>query len=121
MEGDGRVREALREELRAALKRRDDIAVAAIRSAIAAIDNAGAVAAEPEPAPEHPLGVHGVGAAEVPRRALTAAQMREVVEGEVSARLRAAAEYETLDRAEHARRLRAEAATLQRILAEPDG
>lgn len=112
------MREALREELRAALKRGDGIAVAAIRSAMAAIDNAGAVVADGEPAPEHPLGVHGVGAAEVPRRALTSAEMCEVVEGEISERLQAAAAYEDLDRAEHARRLRVEAATLQRILAE---
>ncbi|ASR36747.1 hypothetical protein BAY61_19050 [Prauserella marina] len=115
------LRDDLRGSLKAALKARDRGAASALRSALAAIDNAEAV---PEGEPlgggaesEHVAGAaSGVGSTEARRRALTGADIRTVVENEVRERRAAALEYERLGRAEPAERLRAEAAVLERHL-----
>jgi len=96
----------------AALKARDAVAVAAYRSALAAVDNARAVEA-----PKGPVRTAlGVGAREVSRRELSDEQVREIVRREISDREAAALEYETRGRADHAQRLRDEASVLAAFL-----
>ena len=116
------------------MKARDKRAVAALRSTLAAIDNAEAIdvtevsptggrppAAEEippagagRPAEEGRIAgaALGVGAAEVERRALTAAETEAIVRREVAERRSAAHEYERAGRSPHAERLRAEAELL---------
>jgi uncharacterized protein YqeY len=119
------VRTNLRDGLKAALKSRDRTAIAALRSALAAIDNAEAIpvsqSVDTTIGNEHVAGAAlGLGAAEAPRRNLTEADLRSIVENEIQERTAAAAEYEGLGRTEHAEQLRAEAAVLRRHL-EPAG
>lgn len=111
------VRAALRAALTDAMRARDPVATAALRSAVAAIDNAEAV--DPDAAPVATAtsadvagGVAGLGAAEVARRTLDEAEVLRVVRAEVDERQVAAADYERLGRADHAARLRAEAAAI---------
>lgn len=126
------MRASLRDDLTAALKARDRVAVSALRSALAAIDNAEAVPVD-QPGDstgngtgnvtgnEHIAGAAvGLGAAEAARRHLTDADLRSIVENEVLERSRAAEEYERLGRDDTAGRLRAEAEVLSRYL-EPTG
>jgi uncharacterized protein YqeY len=99
------------------MKARDTAAVSALRSGLAAIDNAEAVDAgqAPPPAVTHPdvAGtVAGLRAAEVQRRGLTEARMEEIVRAETVERRRAAADYERAGQPEHADRLRREADVL---------
>ncbi|HSK37404.1 MAG TPA: hypothetical protein VLA80_11780 [Actinomycetota bacterium] len=138
-DGDN-LRERLRRALPAAMKARDRPAVNALRSALAAIDNAGAVdpaqaapgtthpapaatdATDPEPAgtgdgdPKVAGSVAGLGAAEVERRSLSEAQMEELVRAEALDRERAAAGYERTGQLELAERLRGEATVLRAYL-----
>jgi uncharacterized protein YqeY len=103
----------LRASLTAALRARDSVAVTAYRSALAAVDNAGAV----EP-PQGPVGAAlGVGAREFRRRELSDEQVREIVQREISEREAAALEYETRGRADQAQRLREEASVMSTFLA----
>ncbi|MGH3916043.1 MAG: GatB/YqeY domain-containing protein, partial [Pseudonocardiaceae bacterium] len=93
----------------------------ALRSALAAIDNAEAVDAAPAPPPavvdsEIAGSVGGLWAAEVQRRSLTDAQVEEIVRAEVAERLAAAHDYERSGHREHAQRLRGEATVLSRYL-----
>ncbi|EHR62573.1 GatB/YqeY domain-containing protein [Saccharomonospora cyanea] len=115
------MRADLRQDLTAALKTRDRVAIAALRSALGAIDNAEAVPVDSAQATgtdsEHVAGAaSGVGAAETRRRDLTEAELRSIVENEVRQRTAAADEYERLGRVEAAERLRAEAEVLNRHL-----
>ena len=105
----------LRQALTAALRARDGVAVSALRSALAAIENAGAV--DPAQAPQADSGpiagaVAGLGAGEVPRRSLGPDELRALVGAEVEHRRTAAREYAELGRPDHADRLRAEADVL---------
>jgi uncharacterized protein YqeY len=123
----------MRRGLTAAIKARDRPAVAALRSTLAAIDNAEAVdvtqvppAGGRQPVGEgQPVGggqpagggeiagaALGVGAAEVERRTLTAAEMEAIVRREVAERQTAAQAYERAGQAPHAEALRAEAELL---------
>ncbi|NJC70528.1 GatB/YqeY domain-containing protein [Planosporangium thailandense] len=112
------LRQRLREALPAAMKARDRVAVTALRSALAAVDNAeavdgvvsgpGSLAIEQTPV--------GVGAAEVARRALTEAQVERIVRAEAAERVAAAREYEDAGRPERAEQLRREAAVLSDYL-----
>jgi uncharacterized protein len=109
----------LRRALTAALKARDGVAVSALRSALAAIENAGAV--DPAQAPRSDGGpiagaVAGLGAGEVPRRSLGADELRALVTVEVEHRRSAAREYAELGRSDRAERLRAEADVLAAYL-----
>lgn len=109
------LRERLRSALPAAMKRRDAAAVAALRSALAAVDNAEAVDDAPPPPDGHADlagSVAGVGATEVPRRALTADEIAALVRAEVEEREAAADGYERAGAPARAARLRAEAAVL---------
>jgi uncharacterized protein YqeY len=112
------------------MKARDGLAVTALRSALAAIDNAEAVDAtqaprgtgHPEPGdpearhPEFAGTVAGLGAAEVERCSLTPAQVERIVRAEVTDREAAAVDYERAGQVEHADRLRGEAKVLTSYL-----
>lgn len=99
----------LRHALSAALKARDAVAVSALRSALAAVENAAAAdpahAPPPEPGPIAGA-VAELGAGEVERRHV---DVRAVVAAEVEHRRAAAQEYAALGRPEQAERLRVEA------------
>lgn len=119
------MRSRLRRALADAIKARDHEAVSALRSALAAIDNAEAVDAQTAPpvgaaTAEVASSVAGVGAAEVPRRALTESEVETLVRAEVAERLAAADDYEHHDQPEHARRLRREAEVLRRHLPDAE-
>ncbi len=105
------LQQRLRESFTAALKARDAVATAALRSALAAIDNAAAVDAA---SGSHPT--LGVGTRDVARRELSPGEVREIVRREVSDREAAATEYESRAKRDQARRLRAEAAVLAEVL-----
>jgi uncharacterized protein len=140
--GDG-LRDRLRRALPAAMKARDAPAVSALRSALAAIDNAEAIEkadgrevtpragtppgttppAETTPpagtgAPPFAGTVVGVGAAEAERRQLTGGQVRELLRAEVSDREAAAHAFEQAGQPERAERLRQEARVLSAYLEE---
>jgi uncharacterized protein YqeY len=133
MPDDGDVRDRLRRALPAAIRARDTVAVAALRSALAAIDNAEAVdpeAVEPQAdhAPASDAGSHpgvagsvaGVGAGEVARRPLTAWEIEETVRAEVVERQIVARIYEGAGRFDQAERLRREAQLLNAYLDDPE-
>jgi uncharacterized protein YqeY len=110
------LRQRLRDALTGAIKDRDKVAVAALRSTLAAIDNAEAVD-RPQPA-DRQLALEqpriGAGSAEAPRRELTQQQIEDIVRGELAERESAARDYQRAGRLEHAERLRGEI----RVLAE---
>ncbi len=109
---------ALRGALREAMRARQPDAVAVLRSTLAAIDNAEAADASAGPKVQDGViagGVAGLGAGEVARRALGAAEVLAVVERELSELRAAAASYEALGRADEAATLRAKLAALERL------
>lgn len=114
-------RTTLRDALLAARKDRDAVRVAALRSALSAIDNAetpdGARVAAPSSA-TIAGGVVGVGAAEVARRELGDTQIRDLLHAEVTERRDAAAQYAAAGQTEQAARLEAEAAVLTDLLGD---
>ena len=124
---DDHLHDRLRRALPAAMKARDRPAVTALRSALAAIDNAGAVDPAQDPTAPRDQGtastaavpsefagtVAGVGATEVERRGLSQAQMEEIVCAEIADRETAAASYEHAGQLDPAERLRAEAEVLR--------
>lgn len=77
------VRTALREAIPAAMRARDREALSAYRIAAAAIDNAEALPTEAS-AGAIELSPVGVGAAEAPRRTLTEAEARAIVQAEIA-------------------------------------
>ena len=109
-------RDRLQTALRAALRVRDKTAASALRSALAAIDNASAVPAEPAPGvasgPHFAGAAAGLGAGEAPRRGLTAGEAERIVRAEIAEREAAATGYERAGHADRAGRLRREAAVL---------
>ena len=120
-DGAANLRERLRGALPAAVKARDRLAVTALRSALAAIDNAEAVDPRTptgvgEGHPELAGTVAGVGATEVERRRLSQAGMEEIVRAEIADREAAAVDYERAGQLEHAERLRGEARILAAYL-----
>jgi uncharacterized protein YqeY len=114
------VRDRLQRALRDALRARDKVAVSALRSALAALDNASAVPPGPEPVAAsgpHFAGARtGLGAGEVPRRGLADGEAERLVRAEITEREAAAAGYERAGHDEQARRLRQEAAHLASVL-----
>src|SRR5262249_10194220 len=112
------LRQRLREALPAAMKARDRLAVAALRSTLAAIDNAeagGPAVSDDRLAIEQTPG--GVGAAEARRRVLTETDVERIVRAEVAERTAAARDYDRAGRAERAEQLRREATVLSAHLA----
>jgi uncharacterized protein len=117
-------RERLRLALAAALKSRDQAAVAALRSALSAISNAEAVpqdAAGPATASSpHVAGAKaGPRAGEAARRGLSRADVDDIVRSEVTERERAAAGYAEAGHADRAERLRREAGVLRSVWTAP--
>jgi len=107
----GRLGQALRE----ALKARAAIAVSAVRAALSAIANAEAVdaAADARTSSQYVAGAaSGIGGGDVPRRALTDADVERIVRTEISERLRAGDDYDRAGRPDQAERLRCEAGIL---------
>ena len=113
------VRERLRAALKVAMKERDSAAMAAFRSAIAAMDNAGAVDASLTPSPddtEIANAMLGAGAADVPRGVLSIDDVLRIIRAEIAERFAAAEQYVRLGRTDQASRLQAEADALQGFL-----
>ena len=115
----------LRAALTAALGAGDRAAAAAVRSALAAVGNAEAIdpatresSADAATAPsEHFAGARaGLGAGEVPRKRLSAAEVMQIVLAEIAERQSAAAEYDRLGHSGQAERLRREADVLVAVL-----
>jgi hypothetical protein len=108
------LRQRLREALPAAMKARDRATVSALRSTLAAIDNAEAVVVDD--GVRRSLAIEqspvGAGAAEAERRVLTEADVERIVQAEVAEREAAATEYERVGHADRAAQLRAEARAL---------
>ena len=112
------LRERLRAALKTAMKARDRDTVSALRSTLAAIDNAeavdasamapGALAIEQSPV--------GVGVAEVERRNLTEDQVAEIVRTEIADREAAARDYDRRGSTEHAELLRTQARAIAALL-----
>lgn len=120
------MRTSLRRDLTAALKARDRVAVAALRSALAAIENAEAVPANhaslSNAEGEHiARGAVGVGAAEADRLHLSDTDLHAIVATEVQERSATASEYEQAGRTDLAQRLRSEADVLRSYLSERGG
>ena len=133
-QADDDLRDRLRRALPAAMKARDRPAVTALRSALAAIDNAEAFDPDEalaegmydvlEPAGWEPADpdaddvkaarpgfagtIAGVGATEVERRSLTPKQVEGIVRAEIETREVAATVLEGVGKHEHAQRVRAE-------------
>ena len=127
------LRDRLRQALPAVMKARDHPAITALRSALAAIDNAEAFDPDEavaegvddvlEPAGWEPADpdadvdaahpgfagtIAGVGATEVERRSLTPKQVEGIVRAEIETREVAATVLESVGKHEHAERVRAE-------------
>jgi hypothetical protein len=105
------------------MKVRDAVAIAALRSVLGAIDNAGAAGVAEAPSVQPGLiagGVAGLGAGEVPRREISEGQLHEIVRAEIARWQAAAADYERAQCHDQATRLRAEVSVLTRFLAHPD-
>ena len=120
-EGADGVRQQLRDALREAMRSRDVPAASALRSALAAIDNAEAIpvshtSATSTSSPHFAGAAAGLGAAEAQRRGLTEAQTLEIINAEIVERLTAAVEYERGAHAEQGSRLRREAQVLSDVI-----
>jgi uncharacterized protein len=120
---DQDVEKRLRAALRDALKTRDVVAAFAVRSALGAIGNAEAVPADEGSAPPIRAGsayvaqaAAGAGATEVSRRQLSPADLRAIVEAEISERQATADQYEQAGHGDRAETLRREAQVLQAVL-----
>jgi uncharacterized protein YqeY len=117
------LRRQMRAALTRAMKARDGTAVRALRSVLAAIDNAEAADPSATPAQQPGAiagGVAGLGAGEVARRTVTEQDVRDIVSTAIAERDAAAAQYDALQRPDEAQRLRDEAAVLRNIpLARP--
>ena len=104
------------------MRAKNPVALAALRSALAALDNAEAVPAALHDGPTtatHPrlAGTSvGVGAAEVARRTLSDDEQLALLRTEIDDRLSAAMEFEAGGQPDHAERLRAEADVLVDVL-----
>ena len=114
-------RAALRRGLTAALKARDADALAALRTAIAAIDNAEAVPAPaanvPPATSAHIAGASsGLGSAEAARQKLSASELRDILRDQVAEQTREADRYDALGQPDAAQRLRRQARTLAAYL-----
>jgi uncharacterized protein len=114
-------RRTLRDALLAARKNRDSTRVSALRSALSAIDNAETpddASVDAPPSGTIAGGVVGLGAAEVVRRELSDARIRELVHSEIDERLAAALDFSAGGHTERAASLQAEATVLTDLLGD---
>lgn len=104
-----------------AVRARDRAAVSALRATLAALDNAEAAPVEEAELRGVALELSPTGACatEAARHELSESGVAEIVRGEVTERLEAAARLTASAHTERAARLRAEAAALSRLLDEP--
>ncbi len=112
----------LRGDLTAALKARDSVTVAALRSALTALDNAGAVEvpASRVEGTEHIAGAAaGVGSTDIARRMLSENDVRAILRSQIEEHSRAASEYARIGRDDIAERLQSEAEVLAAYVAGP--
>ncbi len=104
------LRQNLRDALTTAIKSRDRVAAAALRSTLAAIDNAEAV--DRPASTDRNLSIEsipiGAGATEVARRDLTERQVEQIVRAELAERHAAAHAYDQAGQRERADRLHVE-------------
>jgi uncharacterized protein len=104
------LRAALRRGLVAALKARDAEALAALRTTIAAIDNAEAIPAAHTQAPLTSADIagasSGVGSTEAIRQSLSVGQVRDIVSEQIVEYARQADRYDLLGQPDAAQRLR---------------
>ncbi|HTW03977.1 MAG TPA: hypothetical protein VMF87_27005 [Streptosporangiaceae bacterium] len=111
----------LRTALTDALRRRDIVAISALRSVLGAIGNAEAVEAPPgerRAASEHIAGAAaGLGAGEARRRSLNEAEVGQILQAEISERRAAASDFEDHGQLDRAQRLRGEATVLAAVAA----
>jgi uncharacterized protein YqeY len=118
--GPQALRDALRRDLASAMKAREPDAVSALRTAIAAIDNAEAVPApetDPATTSSHIAGARaGVGAAEAARRQLSAGRQRATLRDQITGYTTEADRYEALGKQDAAARLRTQARLLTAYL-----
>jgi uncharacterized protein len=119
MESDD-LRTPLRRQLSAAVPEHHRPAVSALRSALAALDNAEAVRPgedfQPEVSQHIAGGVAGVGAAEVERRVLDVESQRALVRAEIESSLTAAMTYQQHGQRTRAAELRMGADVLAAVL-----
>lgn len=120
-----RLRAGLAAALKDAIRARDTVAVSALRTTLSAIANAEAVgtptqAAAPVGSPHFAGAVAGLGAGEVPRRQLSAADVHAIVRAEIAERSRAAADYTASGLSAQAERLHTEASILTSVIAAVD-
>jgi len=106
------IRQVLQSELIQAMRNQDRQTMTALRSVLSAIANKEAVPAAPTGSIEEPVFGHG----DVPRRELTAQEVKLVVLDEVEARRNSAGYMGTAGRHEEAAALEAEALILERYL-----
>jgi uncharacterized protein len=122
------LRARLSTALKAAMRARDQVAIAALRSALAAIGNAEAVPADEHAARVAPGqgGPHfagaavGLGAGETARRLLSPADLAAIMRTELSDREAAADHYAASGFADQAERLRREASVLESVMLPAD-
>jgi uncharacterized protein YqeY len=98
------VRATLRKALTVAMKARDAFAVAALRTAIAAIDNA------------ESIDTTGLTDTEVPRRVLTPAEVQNILAEQVQEYVTEAEGYEAVAQEAAAQQLRRQAEVVRRYL-----
>ena len=114
------LRNALRHALTAALKARDPDARTALRTAIAAIDNAEAIPAldgnQATTSAHIADATSGPGSTEATRRQLSSSELRDIIRAQIDERTREADRYDTLGQADAAERLRRQARTLAAYL-----
>ena len=91
--------------LRDAMKSRQATRVVAVRAALGALDNAGAVKLEGEPS-NLEVREFGVAENEVPRRVVDREEITHLLGALVEDRVSAAEEYDRLDRSDESARLR---------------
>lgn len=103
------MKDVLRRDLLSAMRGRSSLTVSTLRSLIAAIDNAQAVPVG-EAHVRYVVRPFADRSAEVPRRALSEADVQLILEEELAVRIRAATEFECHGKPTDASRLRAEAA-----------
>lgn len=118
------LRAGLQRDLTAAMKARDRDSVDALRTALAAIGNAEAVAAPaagPDATSEHIAGARsGLRATEAARRELRTSDLHAILRGQIAEHTRDADRYDALSQADAAARLRQQARVLAAYL-PPDG